>query len=291
MIALPRPQRITQGTVFCGALAEDYISVPVWGIVITARCDTVHEKTPIVNYLPAVRIEDWIHRHGGLAVIDRALSDALNRFTVMLDKRELSASLMEVHSPTEIAKVHFASPPNPLENKKTEKEAKEALQALNLAIEIERLRNCLEAEDIDSQIIASTLVPCHKFINAVIKDLLSHKMAGYYYIPDFEKLTENASQLGYVVLLREVHHLNKGAVKPLINGITKRDIGTPPQGLCFDCFDFVYPVAEIQSPWVEHLMQAFCTLFGRIGITDIDKTHTASVAQALTPKPEHEVSQ
>lgn len=285
MIASPRPQRITQGSIFCGAIADDYLSVPVWGVVITARCDTAHEKVPIVNYLPAVRVDDWIRGHGGLAVIDLALSDAIERFTKMLEKRDLSSSLLEVHSPTEVAKKQFISPPsNSAKSKKTEKEALDAQQALNLATEIEQLRVCLSAEEIDPKIIASTLKQYHKFINTVIKNLMTNKMAGYYYIQHFGKLTEKQSELGYVVLLREVHHLNKIAAKALINGIFKENNSASLQGVCFECFDFAYPVAEIQSPWVEHLMQAFCTLFGRIGITDIDKVHTASVVQALTPK-------
>lgn len=80
MIKNPRPGRLTQGSVFCGADAEDYITEPVWGAIITARCDTAHEKVPVLNYLPIVRVTDWLHVHGALIVFDRVHNALIERF-------------------------------------------------------------------------------------------------------------------------------------------------------------------------------------------------------------------
>ncbi len=271
MVSEPRMGRITQGTIFCGGYAEHYSGLPVWGLVITARCDTTHEKTPIVNYLPVVTMEDWLLGHGGVLSIDREAADVKNRFKSLLAKRQLSASLLEVHSPYEIAKLHF---PRPAESgsQKAIKETKEAEEASETAAWLSHLQQCLVSPLPNRHAIQTAVIRCRKSVEAVVKDLITHKLAGYYFLPTLGGLTEKPSQKGYVVLLREVHHMPREGVSQLVEGISKDAATTPPtRGLCFDCFDFIYPVAELVSPWIEHLMQSFCNLFGRIGVADIDK--------------------
>lgn len=272
MILEPRMGRITQGTIFCGGYAEDYPGRPVWGLVITARCDTTHEKTPIVNYIPVVTIEDWLFTHGGLLAIDRQVAEVKNQFRNLLVKRQLSTSLLEVHSPEEIADRHF-SEPTELHNQKTIKEAKEAGEARAIASCLAEMSRCLSALLPNRPAIANVIIGCRKSVETIVKDLIAHKLSGYYFIPNLGGLTERPSKKGYVALLREVHHMSRMAVTQLVEGISKDAEPMPAaRGLCFDCFDFAYPVAELTSPWTEHLMQSFCNLFGRIGVADIDKT-------------------
>jgi hypothetical protein len=284
MISKPRMGRITQGTIFCGGYAEDYSGLPVWGLVITARCDTTHQKTPIVNYLPVVTMEDWLHCHGGILSIDREATEVRNRFVNLLSGRQLSASLLEVHSPDEIAKLHF-SVPSELGNHKAIKEAKEAELVKEIASLLSQLQQCLMPALPDRQTIQTAVSGCRKSVENVVKDLITHKLAGYYFLPTLGELTERPSKKGYVVLLREVHHMPRQGVAQLVEGIS-RDAATeaPTRGLCFDCFDFVYPVAELISPWTEHLMQSFCSLFGRIGVADIDKKVLTKILGDMTFK-------
>lgn len=271
MVSEPKMGRITQGTIFCGGYAEHYCGLPVWGVVITARCDTTHEKTPIVNYLPVVTMEDWLLGHGGMLSIDREEADVKNRFKSLLAKRQLSASLLEVHSPDKIATLHFPRPAKS-DSQKAIKETKEAEDASEIAIWLSQLHQCLASPLPNRHAMQTAVIRCRKSVESVVKDLISHKLAGYYFLPSLGGLTENPSQKGYVVLLREVHHMSREGVSRLAEGISKDAATTPPtQGLCFDCFDFIYPVAELVSPWTEHLMQSFCNLFGRIGVADIDK--------------------
>ena len=286
MIAKPRLGRLTQGSIFCGAFAEDYQRVPVWGIVITARCDTTHDKTPIVNYLPLVRIEDWLERHGWLLVLDRAYAELRNRFHNLLSQRGLSTSLTEVHDVEYLAKVHFAERQNATESKKTEKEAKDTAQARKLAAEMCLLSAALDASIIDPTLISRGVRVSRKTMQSVVKDLFSHQLSGYYYLPSIGDETELPSKHGYVALLREVHHLPRRTAKMLLDGIGKDDMasGGPLPGVSFDQFDLAYPVAEMQSPWVEHLMQIFCSLFGRIGVTDLDKARIMSIVNAIAPE-------
>ncbi|MBO7825937.1 hypothetical protein [Burkholderia pseudomallei] len=271
MISEPRMGRITQGTVFCGGRAEEYTGLPVWGVVITARCDTTHEKTPIVNYLPVVRIEDWLLGHGGMLSIDRELAEVRNRFRNLLTKKQLSASLLEVHAPAEVAELHFPVPAADGSNKAA-KDAKDATDARQLASLVSQFEECLRNHLPNRDAILRAVAECQKSVEAIVRELIGHKLAGYYFLPSLGKLTENHSENGYVVLLREVHHMPRMGVTQLIEGISKDALDPKvSRGLSFDCFDFAFPVAELDSPWTEHLMQSFCNLFGRIGVADVDK--------------------
>jgi hypothetical protein len=283
MIILPRQGRITQGTIFCGAVAEDYSSSPVWGLVITARCDTAHDKIPIINYLPLVRVEDWLERNGGLIVLDRSLAEAETRFRNLLLQRELSTTLLDVHDPVAVAALNFPFPINPTTSKKTEKEQKDATSARDLANHIVALNLILQSSAIDPHGIRDLVRRSTKATQAVVAELLAHRLAGYYYMQDIGKLTEYPSTHGYVVLLREVHHLPRVSAMQLLNGVSRESTSadTVPHGLCLDEFDFAYPIAEVQSPWIEHLMQVFCSMFGRIGIADVDKRRVGLIVESI----------
>lgn len=288
MFTLPRLDRITQGTIFCGGVAEGYDGKPVWGVVITARCDAVHDKTPIINYLPLVRVEDWLSRNGGLLAIEKALSDTLAGFKNMLTHRSLSHSLMEVYPLSELAAVHFPEVSAPYASKKEEKEAQLALNARRLAADFEILESCQSARIPDA--VKRAVRTHRKVIHTLAENLVGQKIAGYYYVPDIGGLTDHQSALGYVIHLREVRYIGRMTANVLAKGLSREDsIDRKITELAFDAFDFAFPVSELVSPWIEHLMQTFCSLFGRIGVTDIDKSLAALISGAVAPDCEENV--
>lgn len=281
MIAKPRIGRITQGTIFCAARAEHYNSKPVWGVVITARCDTTHEKTPVVNYLPIVTVEDWLACHGGLLAIDREEADCYNRMKLLLSKKGLSESLLAVHTPSDVASTHFQFPIEDVNSRQSKEQAKDAGSAKKVADRISTLKECLAQGLPNEKNIKSAIVDSKKFIEAVVKDLVAHKLSGYYFIPSIGELSEKTSKSGYVVILREVHHVSRQGVIALVDGISPDLNSTHQAYIRFDCFDFAYPVAELISPWTEHLLQSFCNLFGRIGINDVDKKIVEEISDSF----------
>ncbi|MGF6996365.1 hypothetical protein [Paraburkholderia sp. GAS32] len=144
MISDVRMGRMTQGTVFCGTCAEEYPGRPVCGIVITARCDTTHEKTPIVNYLPVVTVEGWLQSHGGLMSIGREYAETRNRFKNLLVKKQLSETPLEVHSPIQIAAFNFPYPEESA-GQKAAKERKDADEVRAIASRMNELTGCLDS--------------------------------------------------------------------------------------------------------------------------------------------------
>jgi hypothetical protein len=286
MIEAPRLGRLTQGTIFTGAFSEDYADAPVWGVIITARCDTTHEKVPVVNYLPVVRIEDWICGRGGLLILDRAYTSIKNRFISLLKKAGLSESLLEVHSPKVVADENFPMPTDPSESKKSEKQAKDSLYAAELAERMSAIERILNQEEPTASEVKALVQSDRQVVVEVLMALCTHKLAGYYFLPTIGNDTELSSPLGYVVLLREIHHLPRKVVSVLVQGATAEDIekAASLSKLCFEKFDFAWPVAEIKSPWIEHLMQSFCGLFGRIGISDFEKSKVEAIVDAIAVK-------
>ncbi|WP_408951128.1 hypothetical protein [Lysobacter sp. Hz 25] len=280
MISLPSQRRLTQGTIFCSAQAEGYEDCPTWGIVITARCDAAHEKTQYVNYIPVVRIEDWLNRDGGLIIIDRALSEHLNKFANLLATKALSPSLIDSYAPEKIASTHFPPPKEGDMTKKSERENKEAATARALAESITSLKAALQSTRPFGKTVEKTCKQHPKSLSSVVSDLLSHKLTSHYYLESIGNLTESKSDLGYVATLREVRYLPRDIALALADGIIRESAPNPHYSqLNFNCFDFAYPIAQLDSPWVEHFMQAFCTMFGRIGLTDIDKSKSRFICE------------
>src|SRR5262249_5811775 len=96
---------------------------------------------------------------------------------------------------------------------------------------------------------------------------------------------EHTSTLGYVGILREVRFIPLKIARLILAGLAK-DGATEVQAnthVSFDAFDFACFVAEIRSPWIEHCMQVFCNMFGRIGIDDIDRSLVRSVLNLIAP--------
>lgn len=288
MISLPRMGRMTQGTVFCGACADGYEALPVWGLVITARCDTAHDKVIVVNYLPVVRMEDWLGRHGGLLVLEKLQQDLRNKFVALLKKKNLSDSLLDVYAPSDIANDHFPTlGRDPVNNKERADEA-DRRKALDIASELAAVTAVLQKSPPEIPCPISLLTGRTAITQSILADLMSHKISGYYYLPNIGELTEHPSKHGYVAILREVRTIYRETARLIIEGLSrdKLDGDRTYTGLTFDVFDFLYPIAELQSPWIEHLLQVFCTMFGRIGLEDPDRSKALAIAESVFPPQE-----
>jgi hypothetical protein len=106
-----------------------------------------------------------------------------------------------------------------------------------------------------------------------VRELANHKLAGYYFLP---KLETDGNETGFVALLREVNHLPRKLARLIAGGLDATSEGLSDQShwlalVDFTHSDFAMPVGEITSPQVEHLLQTFSHLFGRIGLPDPER--------------------
>jgi hypothetical protein len=51
--------------------------------------------------------------------------------------------------------------------------------------------------------------------------------------------------------------------------------------LSFDCDDFAMPISQVPSPDIEHVLQSFSMMFGRIGLPDPDPMLISELSQRV----------
>lgn len=252
---------LTQGTVFNCATAFRYPMKEVFGLTITARCDVAQEKYRLLNYVPIVRLDDWLQVDGLEILLDQERKQQLGSIKSALIEAELSPNLMMSIPFSEIISVHFGAENRDRKVTKI-RERLEKIASESEAVEASRANPhvCL------SWLTENRLKP----IRQLVKDLFDHKVLGYYFL---ERLYPNVEAEGFVCLLREGSSLPKEIAEELANGLSaERWSELAHQGLQgrfeFLDLDLAGPVTQLGSPTIEHVMQSYANLFGRIGIAD-----------------------
>ena len=255
---------ITQGTVFCCAYSNRYSDCDVHGLTITARCDVAQSKFPVLNYLPVVKISDWLRRDGLDILVETETSDQSGRLKRLIRQAGISESLVTALPLREIAEGHF-----PLNegSKAQRKTAKEFHELVDLD---ERFQSLLRDKGPDDQ-FDWFCAERPKKIEEIIRRLSRHNVPGHYLL---ERLfLDDNDPSGYVCMLREVTTLPRIIAAELGRGLSQATYESlcasgAPSPLSFLHNDLAMPVVEIGSPTIEHILQSFTNLFGRIGIAD-----------------------
>lgn len=252
---------LTQGTVFNCAMAFRYPKKEVFGLTITARCDVAQEKYRLLNYVPIVRLDDWLQVDGLEILLDQERKQQIGSIKSALIDADLSPNLVLSVPLSEVISVHFSA------EGKDRKVTKIRERLEKIASELE----AIETFRTNSRACLSWLTENRlKSIRQLVKDLFDHKVMGYYFL---ERLYPNAEAEGFVCLLREGSTMPKEIAEELANGLSaERWSELANQGLQgrfeFLDLDLAGPVTQLGSPTIEHVMQSYANLFGRIGIAD-----------------------
>jgi hypothetical protein len=262
MIILP-PEigTITQGTIFCCASAERYQGARVFGIAITARCDVANDKFPVLNFVPAVLLSDWFHRDGWEIIHSRSTKSAESSFLNALRQQEISEGLLYSMSPREVYNAFFTGEGAPPPARKA------APRVIGIVEELEMLSG-LKISSLEHR--NQLLEKYKKTSSQIIQELVEHKISGYYYLPPIP----GESNEPLVALLRESSFLPRNIAKAVAAGTDQeRAPGSfrGGAGLDFSVDTFAMPVGQLISPNIEHLMQTYSHMFGRIGIANTSR--------------------
>lgn len=257
--------QLSQGSFFPGAISGDYSDCPHRGLVITARCDVAHDKAPIFSYLPTVRLTDWMDRDGTAILAQRILSDTRDRLAQRLEPHGLSTTILDTMPAGELLASLLDRPEHaPLRAQRDE------LLRIGSTLDAASARLNTPPGSGDSK---AYLHEHPKIVDRILRELTSHRLTGYYFLP---RVSVEGPPVGHVVLLREVHHLPRKLAAAMARGLTLekyRELceASPSMlgKLNFRELTMLHPIGVLASPLLEHLMQQFGLLFGRIGVRDV----------------------
>jgi hypothetical protein len=273
-VGRPRMGPMTQGTIFSCAVAEDYPRCTTHGLIITARCDVANDKVRTYNYIPIVALNDWLHHDGRLILADRLLSETRGKVRGILKDSGFSPSILETESPRMVLKTLYEDTDNNPKGAKFRPRFRELCDRYELACQA-------AASDAPEGICIQLAEVVPSLRDGLITELATQRLAGYYFLDCLEL---DGDDNGYVALLREVQAIPRAAAMAVASGLDAflfaEMCRTEPLlvgRLRIGTDEMAMPIGIVLSPNLEHLMQSFSLLFGRIGIPDLELTYLAGL--------------
>lgn len=237
----------------------------MFGLAITARCDFAQRKFPVLNYIPVVALQDWLLNDGLDILIDQEQSEQLGQLNGMLRQAHVSEVLPNSVPLRKIAETHFS----PEEGTKAHKTA--ARKFLALVEQMEEFSSLLSSNT-NQKIFEWLRQERGKKVAELVRRLSRHSVLGHYFL---ETLDPDAQEhKGYVCLLREVSTIPRTVADKLGKGLDRTTYSSLLAGGSYGSQlqipegDLAMPITEIASPTIEHIMQSFSNVFGRIGVAD-----------------------
>lgn len=256
---MPIVNRMTQGSIINGCIADAFPGEEVFGLIISPRCDISHEgKVDSVHYLPVVPFEKWF------AVIAKPIIKAVWKKTI---SNQLDTKFAKFKVGTGVMNAGFTY--DDLLKITEEKVKKETDKS-----EIRRLMDSyfdrneddfnyylLDGEGKDEK--------KHELIKYLSR-LEGNGIAPYYLLEAWE---EYGKERHLVVMLRDVHRIQFSTAMKIKAGVLESEFSNLNMSyndlfLTKDPKNFFWVQAEISSPFIEHIMQSFVYNFSRIGVVD-----------------------
>lgn len=267
----PLVNKMTQGSIINGCIAEDFPNEETYGFIITPRCDLGHEgKVKTVHYVPLVSFERWFEVIARPVIKDLWKKDLQSRLNCMFKNAKMGEDVMGVgFSYDDLIK---------LCNEKVNKD--------NDKTTITNLLNEFfdkDPYDFDLFLLDAEGKPKnkHKMIEYLSR-LEGNGIPAYYAIEGWD---EYGTDKHLVLMLRDVRRMQFSTAMNIKKGVYENALGfsdTLKNDLFLnnDSKHFFSVQAQINSPFVEHIMQAFVYNFSRIGVEDrpgdtIDKMFNA----------------
>jgi len=209
-----------------------------------------------------------------LIIADRFMADTLGGLRATLKEVDFAVSIIDTEAPRSVLETLFQPAP------KGSKAAKARDRFAELCRRYE-LASAAVASKPPATVCLEIAKAAPKLKDAMIVDLTHNRMAGYYFL---ERVEPDGDDSGYVVLIREVHMIPRAAAQSIAGGLDADrhaamcDLDPAIRGHLFIGHgDLALPIGVVASPQLEHLMQSFSFLFGRIGVADPDPSYVAGL--------------
>ena len=247
---------LTQGSIINNCLADSYSKkLNVYGLIITPRCDLAHEgKVSTIHYLPIVEFEDWICCDGEDYLYSRWSSNVKDKFYKACDKYQM---------PNDLADFSLYE-----------------IMAKRLIADKSQLNGFLEKADLffcssTRHKAFSDYIHSSKTHDTLLKNLIEDKLPAYYLIEDWEVARAKPK----IVLLRELKRISYETGQKISVGMNASEMNRSYDELKYTSInsELYHICAEVNSPFIEHIMQKFTHNFCRIGVDDRDFDSTFSL--------------
>lgn len=240
---------LTQGSIINNCLADNYNEkLDIYGLIITPRCDLAHEgKVNTIHYLPVVDFEDWLYCDGEEYLFSKWQAKIRDKFYQMCNKNEISPNLQDVSLYEKIA--------NKLITDSSKRDAflKKADTLFNSSTRHKAFNDYVHKNDVQ---------------RTLLNNLIGDSLPAYYLIEDWD----TARAKPKIVLLRELKRISYETGLKISVGMNASDMQRYYDDLKYTSISSgLYQIcAEINSPYIEHIMQKFSYNFCRIGVEDRD---------------------
>lgn len=257
----PIVNRMTQGSIINGCVADAFPGEEVFGLIITPRCDVSHEgKVDSVHYLPVVPFERWFEIIAKPKIKDIWKKSLLNKLDSKFKNAKVGKEVMSANFSYE----DLISICDAKVNKENDK--KDIKGLLDSYFE-------KNEDDFDLFLLDAETKGIFDKKHEVFKYLLrleGNNIPPYYLL---ESWLDFGIDKHLVVMLRDVHRVQFSTAMRIKEGVfesefTELDLKYNDLFLQNDPKNFFWVQAEINSPFIEHIMQAFVYNFSRIGVDD-----------------------
>ncbi len=255
----PIVNRMTQGSIINGCVADAFPGEEVFGLIITPRCDVSHEgKVDSVHYLPVVPFERWFEIIAKPKIKDIWKKSLLNKLDSKFKNAKVGKEVMSANFSYE----DLISICDAKVNKENDK--KDIKGLLDSYFE-------KNEDDFDLFLLDAETKGIFDKKHELFKYLL--RLEGNNIPPYLESWLDFGIDKHLVVMLRDVHRVQFSTAMRIKEGVfesefTELDLKYNDLFLQNDPKNFFWVQAEINSPFIEHIMQAFVYNFSRIGVDD-----------------------
>lgn len=257
----PIVNRMTQGSIINGCVADAFPGEEVFGLIITPRCDVSHEgKVDSVHYLPVVPFERWFEIIAKPKIKDIWKKSLLNKLDNKFKNAKVGKEVMSANFSYE----DLISICDAKVNKENDKKDIKGL----LDSYFEKNEDDFDLFLLDAE-TKGIFDKKHELFKYLLR-LEGNNIPPYYLL---ESWLDFGIDKHLVVMLRDVHRVQFSTAMRIKEGVfesefTELDLKYNDLFLQNDPKNFFWVQAEINSPFIEHIMQAFVYNFSRIGVDD-----------------------
>lgn len=257
---------ITQGTVISGVRSEKYKGINCCAIVINARCDLAQGKANKIYYLIAMSLEEWVFSSIGFSTtFNSKINDIGKKIKQKIESEGLSWEDLQDFSPVDFNKVIESTS---FKGKEKDSVKVEFLQFSHLRsdkLSIEEKREIMKNNK--------------KLVNNFFAEMSNGKNSNYLILPS-TALKEVVVDSSIIVDLKELDYLDLKQKDALLKyDIDNKNIRLSEDEknvfnekyFVLDPPGYAMVVDEVDSPWIEYIVQHFANAFTRVGVDNLSK--------------------